>query len=183
MPERRVAVSRGSSGRGLRRLAFLVGGRPASGRNSTSSRWIREPSTLSTLRLRPWDAQGVGRPGLPPECLTKTRPAIVEVLLLKGRGPNASLKSSIMFVPSMWTAVLVDPLNGAVLRKVELVLDLADDLLEDVLEGHDSLYRAVFVDHHHHVLLLAPEEVSERGQILGLRDNIPRGKRIDCVES
>ena len=39
------------------------------------------------------------------------------------------------------------------LDRVVLVLDVADDLLDDVLEGHDAAQRAVFVDHDGEVLV------------------------------
>ena len=51
---------------------------------------------------------------------------------------------------------LVDPLDGRV-REVELVLDVADDLLEEVLERHDPFDVAVLVDDDRKVLLLTAE--------------------------
>ena len=57
-------------------------------------------------------------------------------------------------------------------REVELVLDLADDLLEEVLERDDPLHVAVLVDDDRHVLLLAPEVGEERGEVLRLRDDV-----------
>ena len=66
---------------------------------------------------------------------------------------------------------LVDPLDGRV-GKVELVLDVADDLLEDVLERDDPVDVAVLVDDDRHVLLLAPEVGEERGEVLRLRDDV-----------
>ena len=66
---------------------------------------------------------------------------------------------------------LVDPLDRRV-RKVELVLDVADDLLEEVLERDDPLHVAVLVDDDRHVLLLAAEVGEERGEVLRLRDDV-----------
>ena len=56
---------------------------------------------------------------------------------------------------------LVEPLDRLV-REVELVLDLADDLLEQVLERDDALHRAVLVDDDRHVLVRAPELGEQR---------------------
>ena len=68
---------------------------------------------------------------------------------------------------------VVDPLHGLV-GKVVLVLDLADDLLQQVLERHDSLDGAVLVDDERQVLVLAPELAEERGEVLRLRDDVGR---------
>ena len=51
---------------------------------------------------------------------------------------------------------------------VELVGDLADDLLEQVLERDDALHRPVLVDHDRHVLLRALELGQQREQALRL---------------
>ena len=66
---------------------------------------------------------------------------------------------------------LVDPLDRLV-RQVELVLDLADDLLEQILEGDDALHRAVLVDDDRHVLVRAAELGQQRGEILRLRHDV-----------
>ena len=66
---------------------------------------------------------------------------------------------------------LVDPLDRLV-RQVELVLDLADDLLEQVLERDDALRRAVLVDDDRHVLVRAPELGEQRGQVLRLGHDV-----------
>ena len=52
--------------------------------------------------------------------------------------------------------VLTDLLDR-LLGHVELVLDLAHDLLEQVLERRDPDHRAVLVDHHGEVAVGAPE--------------------------
>ena len=84
---------------------------------------------------------------------------------------NSSLKSSIVYVPSIRMCVSSSPLDGRV-REVELVLDVADDLFEDVLERDDPVHVAVLVDDDGHVLLLAPEVGEERGEVLRLRDDV-----------
>ena len=48
-------------------------------------------------------------------------------------------------------------------REVELVFDLAHDLLEQVLERDDPLEVAVLVDHDREVLVRAPELGQQRG--------------------
>ena len=58
--------------------------------------------------------------------------------------------------------------------QVELVLDLADDLLDHVLERDDPLHVAVLVDDDRHVLARPPELGQERGDVLGLRDDVRR---------
>ena len=68
-------------------------------------------------------------------------------------------------------AAVVEPLDRLV-RKIELVLDLADDLLEQVLERDDAFELAVLVDHDRHVLVRAPELGQQRGQILRLGDDV-----------
>ena len=67
--------------------------------------------------------------------------------------------------------LLVEPLDRLV-RQVELVLDLADDLLEHVLERDDPLHVAVLVDDDRHVLVRAAELGQERRDVLRLRDDV-----------
>jgi hypothetical protein len=57
-------------------------------------------------------------------------------------------------------------------RKVELVLDLAHDLLEKILQRDDSNRRAVFVDDNRHVELLAPEVRQKRGKVFRLGNHV-----------
>ena len=73
----------------------------------------------------------------------------------------------------MRIVAVVDPLDGFV-RQVELVLDLADDLLEHVLERDDPLHVAVLVDDDRHVLVRPPELVQERRDVLRLGDDVRR---------
>ena len=75
----------------------------------------------------------------------------------------------------MWR--VVDPLDRLV-REVELVLDLADDLLEQVLERDDALHRAVLVDDDGHVLVLLPELGQERCQVLRLGDDVDGPQKL-----
>src|SRR5215211_5203594 len=66
---------------------------------------------------------------------------------------------------------LVEALDRLI-RQVVLVLDLADDLLEHVLERHDALHRPVLVDDDGHVLLRPAEVRQESAEILGLRNDV-----------
>ena len=72
---------------------------------------------------------------------------------------------------------VVDSLDRLV-RQVEFVLDLSDDLLEQVLEGDDSVHRAVLVDDDRHVLILLAELGEERAEILRLRDDVDRSQQV-----
>ena len=71
----------------------------------------------------------------------------------------------------MRIAVLVEPLHRLV-RQVELVLDLADELLEHVLERHDPFHVAVLVDDDRHVLVGAAELGQQRAEVLRLGDDV-----------
>ena len=73
--------------------------------------------------------------------------------------------------------VVVDLLDRFV-REVVLVLDLADDLLEQVLERDDALHRAVLVDDDRHVLLRLAELGQHRGEVLRLGDEVRRAKEL-----
>ena len=74
---------------------------------------------------------------------------------------------------------VVDPLDRGV-GKVELVLDLTDDLLEDVLQRDDPVHVPVLVDHDCHVLLLPPEVGEQRGEVLRLGHD--EGRARDRLE-
>ena len=65
---------------------------------------------------------------------------------------------------------LLDRLIG----EVELVLDLADDLLQQILKRDDALHLAVLVDDDRHVLVRAAELGQERREILRLGDDVRR---------
>jgi hypothetical protein len=72
---------------------------------------------------------------------------------------------------------LVHMLDGLV-RKIELVLDIADDLLEQILQRHDSRGRAVLVDDDGHVLARAAELGEQRPQVFRLRYDVRRAHEI-----
>jgi hypothetical protein len=65
---------------------------------------------------------------------------------------------------------VVDALHSLV-GQVELVLDFADDLLEQVLQGDDPLHRAVLVHDDRHVLIRPAELPEHGGKILRLRNH------------
>jgi hypothetical protein len=78
----------------------------------------------------------------------------------------------------------VDPDRGVVdaldrlVRQVELVLDVADDLLDQVLERHDPLRRPVLVHDDGEMLVHPAELCEERGEVLRLRDDVDRAQEI-----
>ena len=81
--------------------------------------------------------------------------------------PSSSLNSSIGKTPltrTVWSSMPLD----RVVRKVELVLDLADDLLQQVLERHDALHRTVLVEHDRHVQVLGAELGEQAAEVLRL---------------
>jgi len=79
---------------------------------------------------------------------------------------NCSLKSSIGKVP--WMRIVSSSSCSTTRPAGRTRLDLADDFLEQVLEGHDPLHAPVFVDDDRHVLVRAPELGQQGGQILRL---------------
>ena len=84
---------------------------------------------------------------------------------------NCSLKSSIGNVPSILivsSSIRSTDSSG----QVELVLDLADDLLEQVFERDDALHHSVLVDDDRHVLVRPPELGQHCGEILRLRGDV-----------
>ena len=68
---------------------------------------------------------------------------------------------------------LVEPLDRLV-GEVELVLDVADDLLEHVLERDDPRRRAVLVDDDRHVLVRLPELREQGAEVLRLGHDVRR---------
>ena len=71
---------------------------------------------------------------------------------------------------------LAHPLDRLV-WEVELVLDVADDLLEQVLERDDARRRAVLVDDDRHVLVRPPELREQRAEVLRLGHDVRRPER------
>src|ERR671919_1402119 len=68
-------------------------------------------------------------------------------------------------------APVLEPFQRLV-REVVLVLDLADDLLEQVLERDDALEGPVLVDDEGHVLVRAPELGQHGGEVLRLGHDV-----------
>ena len=129
-------------------------------------RWIRWPSSESTWNSTPVVGDlvaGLGRAAELPEDESADGVVVVvgevaaELLVEVVDGERAVDAHR----------VVADALDGLV-GQVELVLDLTDDLFEQILERHDSLHRAVFVDHDREMLVRAPELREQRGEILGL---------------
>src|SRR5690606_31297499 len=59
--------------------------------------------------------------------------------------------------------------NVAVFLDVVFVLDVADDLLEHILDGHQARHAAVFVDDDGHVAVVGAELAQQHVEALGLR--------------
>ncbi len=154
-------------------------GLPVRAPNSTSSREIREPSTSSTVSRRPSAKTSSPTSGSPSERAEDEPGQRVVVLLVElGAERLVEVVDRVRAVDA--DALLVESLDRRV-GQVELVLDLADDLLEQVLEGDDPVHDAVLVDDDRHVLLLAPEIGEERGEVLGLGDDEGRpGDRLEA---
>ena len=72
---------------------------------------------------------------------------------------------------------LVDPFEETFLF-VELVFDLADDLLEHVLEGDQTCGAAVLVDHHGHMDALGAELLEHLVETLALGDVVGRPRKL-----
>ena len=79
--------------------------------------------------------------------------------------------------------LVVGDLLDRLLGHVELVLDLADDLLEQILERRDPDHRAVLVDDHGEVAVRAPELLQERREILRLGDHVRRAQQRREIEA
>ena len=69
--------------------------------------------------------------------------------------------------------VLVDLLD-LLFGDIELVLDLADDLFEQILERADAGRAAVLVDDNREMVVRLPEFLQQRGEVLRLRDDVRR---------
>ena len=82
---------------------------------------------------------------------------------------NCSEKSSSGKVPAMRAVRGFSQVMDSCGRSY-FVGDLADDLLEQVLEGHEALGGAVLVEHDRHLLVRAPEFREQRTEVLGLWD-------------
>ena len=61
------------------------------------------------------------------------------------------------------------------LVEVVLVLDVADDLLEHVLDRHEARHAAVFVDDDRDVVAVGAELAQQHVEALRLRARTPRG--------
>src|SRR6266480_4604245 len=78
--------------------------------------------------------------------------------------------------------VVVDDLQHVLLAGVVLVANLADDLLEQVLQRDHARCAPVLVDHDHHVLLLGPHVVQQLVHLLLLGCELDRPQHLYHVE-
>ena len=65
---------------------------------------------------------------------------------------------------------------------VELVVDVADDLLDRIFDSHDARYAAVLVDHDRHVIAIAPEFLEEHVDALRLGHHHGRPHAFTDIE-
>ena len=133
---------------------------------------MRWPSTSTTLKRRPSCSTSSPGCGGPAE-LAEDEAGDRVVVLLRQLGAELLVEVVDRERAVDADAVVVDPLDRLV-GQVVLVLDLADDLLEQVLERDDPLDGAVLVDNEGQVLVLAAELGEQRGEVLRLGDDVRR---------
>ena len=166
-----------------RRRTLEAGSRRCCGRSSnvTAICSIRLPSTSSTSKRMPSWATSSPRLGRAAELAEDEAADRVEVLV-RQVGAEALVEVVDREHPVDAVRVLAD-LFDRLLGHVELVLDLADDLFEQVLERRDPDHRAVLVDHHREMAVRAPELLQQRGEILRLGDDVRRPQQRLEVEA
>ena len=151
-PERSVRATSG----------LVVGTARAAGR-TTSTLPTRRPSVVSTVRRRPSTIDLVARRWARRRSGGRCRPPTVSYSSSSSRSSlmsNSSRRSSTSARPST-RASSSDSSDDQRLLVVVLVLDLADDLLEQVLDGHQAGRAAVLVEHDRDVDLAALELVEQ----------------------
>ena len=97
--------------------------------------------------------------------------------------PKRSLKSAIGVSASTayWPSACAAISACGVLGLVVLVVDLADDLLQHVLDRHQSGDAAVLVDHDRHVVARLAELAQQHVEFLGFRDQHRRTQQFAHV--
>src|SRR5579884_398276 len=133
-----------------------------------------DPVSLHLEHVEPHPVVGdvVARLRRPPELAEHEAGDRVEVLV-RQVGAEAVVELVDREHPVHPVRVFADLLDG-LLGHVELVLDLAHDLLEQVLERRDADHRAVLVDDHGEVVVRAPELLQQRGEVFGLWNDVRR---------
>ena len=134
------------------------------------------PSTSSTSNCSPSKRDVVAELGRASELAEDEAADRVEVLVRQvGAEPLVELVDREHAVDAV--GVLVDLLDLH-LGDVELVLDLADDLLDQVLERDDAGHRAVLVDDDGEVLVRPAELLQQRREILRLGHDVRRPQQL-----
>ena len=135
---------------------------------------MRRPSTASIRTSAPSTRTTSPASGRRPSA-SKASPASVRGPSCGSDAPTSSLKSSIVIEPATRTVCSSTrvELRG---RQVELVLDLAHDLLEHVVHGHDPGRAAVLVDHDRDLLALLAQLAQQRAEVLGHRHDRAPGR-------
>ena len=171
----------------LWRDADLAGARRAPDRrvSAASSASLRSTNTVARPRPRPRDAPPVmTRPsysavapgcGTRPERLAEQTADRVDVLVLELDAEQvADLVESEPGADPVAARLELDDLVGA---RVVLVGDLADELLDEVLEGHEARHAAVLVDDEADVHGVALHLLQQRLGLHRLRARTPRAAR------
>ena len=107
---------------------------------------------------------------------------MVEACSSGSRQSSSRLRSRIVTVPST-TIAAIRLRRDAGHLDIMLVGDVADDLLQDVLQGHDAHQRAVFIDHDGEMLVAGAEGFELRQQIGAVGDEPGLGGECDDVEA
>ena len=173
-----------------RRSHWLGAARPVAGRwpptstsGATTTSLMRRPSTF--VAVKRWPANSTLSPsvGTWPR-VPKTNPPTVSQSSSGSATSSSSFSSSMARPPSTCSSPVGQVLDVGVLDVV-LVDDLADQLLEAVLQRHQAGRAAVLVDEQRHVELLGLHLAHEPGDRLGLGHEAGRagqaGHRLEAA--
>ena len=72
--------------------------------------------------------------------------------------------------------------EGALIIGIVLVVDVADDFFQDILDGDQAGYTAVLIDHDRHVQMRAAEFLEQDVQALAFRNELGRAQQGAQVE-
>ncbi len=79
--------------------------------------------------------------------------------------------------------VVAELQDAGAFLEIVFVLDLADDLFQYVLDGHQTAGRAIFVDDDGHVIAAGAELLQQHVQALALRHEYRRAQHVAHVEA
>ncbi len=72
--------------------------------------------------------------------------------------------------------------DGLIILDVMLIIDLADDLFDDILDGDQAAHTAIFVDHHGNVIMAAAKFLEQHVETLALRHEYHRAHVFAYLE-